>query len=49
MNRHACAYIGVLDQFRLGGAEVSRLNIQFIACPKIKWFYPIFFGPKMAI
>ena len=32
--------IGVRDQFRLGGAEVSCPNISSIACPKIKWVCP---------
>ena len=30
-------------------AEVSCLNILSIARTKIKWFCPIFFGPKMGI
>ena len=44
--------IGVRDQFRLGGPEVSCPNIFSIACPKIKWFCPNitwFFCPNMAI
>ena len=44
--------IGVRDQFRLGGAEVSCPNILYIACQKIKWFCPEYykiFCPKMPI